>query len=383
MYGRLALLLGIVLAACSEPSSDTGESCVPGEAAACACPSAMMGAQTCADDGMSFGECVCEIEDTDESTGTSGEGTDTDVESTGGPETTEGETDGTTEVETEGETEHAQECDGGVVNGDIDVKNDLDLNDLDGVVEVNGNLTIPPGLNLGDNLSCLRVVSGDLLIAGDYDYTQFESLKYVGVHLALFAEQPTMVGSFDSLELGEGAGLSVANLDIAGMPLVTSVAEVTSDRACVPIEVNAETAWITGPGCTTGTAKNLTIIDGPMPDITASESVTVAGAGVETLDGLTTTATLSADPSDTALVIQETSLASLDGINLTATVGSLRITDNPGLTDISALSGLSIEVSPGTWALVLTGEHSVCQAHFDDVTGTITTSGDLLFGGDC
>lgn len=40
-------------------SSSGGGACVPGQSVACTCPNGLMGAQVCAQDGMSFGACEC------------------------------------------------------------------------------------------------------------------------------------------------------------------------------------------------------------------------------------------------------------------------------------------------------------------------------------
>lgn len=61
-YAIPAVVLAALLA-CDGGESETTSSpmCVPGESVACACPDNTMGAQVCADDGLSYGSCECEV----------------------------------------------------------------------------------------------------------------------------------------------------------------------------------------------------------------------------------------------------------------------------------------------------------------------------------
>jgi hypothetical protein len=106
--------------ATTSPTTDvatTGPGCIPGASAACTCTRGDPGAQVCAPDGKSYGECTCEggssisesnsNSNTDPTTGvgaTTG-GSGTTLDTTDGTTTTGAETDGTTTLgETLGET---------------------------------------------------------------------------------------------------------------------------------------------------------------------------------------------------------------------------------------------------------------------------------------
>ena len=97
----LALLLLAAAPACGDSSADTetstgeatssttpaAEPCTPGESIACACTDGGEGAQVCAEDGLSFAECVCEPGGSTEGeseTGVDTESTETD-DTTGEP----------------------------------------------------------------------------------------------------------------------------------------------------------------------------------------------------------------------------------------------------------------------------------------------------------
>lgn len=80
---RFGLLLAplLLLAPACDSAGETETAnmmagCVPGESIACACENGLDGAQACADDGLSFAECICDpgMQVEDETTGGDGDG---------------------------------------------------------------------------------------------------------------------------------------------------------------------------------------------------------------------------------------------------------------------------------------------------------------------
>lgn len=93
-YSRAIVLATALLGlgACDGGDGETTSnmsSCVPGEAIACGCENGLDGAQSCADDGLSFGACVCEELPADTSTSggeDTNDGTDSDDSTDGIPD---------------------------------------------------------------------------------------------------------------------------------------------------------------------------------------------------------------------------------------------------------------------------------------------------------
>lgn len=370
MRARL-LAITLLLGACSNGEQETGETCVPGASIACTCSSGSEGAQVCEPDGMSLSMCMCE-----EAT--------TDSDTTGDPsETTETDSGETTDASDTGETEDTTdtggvEC-GGVVNGNIEIENDFDLEQLVGVSEIEGSLAVPAGLAMTDELSCLRVVTGSVDVVGDYDFSHIAALESA-TSLRLESPSGGALPTFHSL--GDVYTITLSGLVGGSFPLLDSVGSLNiSEGSCPDIAAEIElivASEVNEPGCLQ--ASSVIVLEvarsSTIPEALVTGGVSL-GTETTSMSGLRTADTLSPPEGYYALEVVDTSLSSLEGwTNPSVSGNGYGITDNDLLDDISALTNSSVD---GLSALNVVCNPGITQEHFDTVAETFDTDGAIHF----
>ena len=368
---RLTTILLLLLAgACGDSSADTesstgdatssttpvAEPCTPGESIACACTDGGEGAQVCADDGLSLGECVCEPGGS-----TTGE-TETGVD-------TESMTDDTTS-----ETGDA-EC-GRVVAGNVTVTNDLELDDMAGVVEVTGALSVA-GVAVDERLACLRRVGEKFSVTSVGEgWNLLDGLERVGsLSLTNLEGPPAPVPDFESLEIvGPAPSLSIRNAsggsfphvdyllgltleDVVGCPVLADGAEVTV----------VQMSKVAAASCLEGSLlSDVSVVDGALPSGVIAGSLHVSGQSINSLQGLTLASSLTQGLSET-LRVEDTSLTDLSGLEgVTEYASTIILKDNADLAEITQLTGAS------TGGSLVVENSPMCQSHFDAVAATMT-----------
>lgn len=92
-FGRLSLVLALVLVACASSTPDAKD-CTPGKSEACTCPNGWSGAQVCEQSGSGYGACECTASGGAGGTGSGGWPATGGGAATGGGGTASGGTDG-------------------------------------------------------------------------------------------------------------------------------------------------------------------------------------------------------------------------------------------------------------------------------------------------
>mgnify|MGYP001949907716 CR=1 FL=1 len=355
---RTSLLAVVVLSAslgaCSPGQQTTGETCVPGASIACTCTSGQEGAQVCEADGMSLSVCMCEgVSET-----TSGSESESESES----DSDETDTDGTGET---ADTSDVQ-C-GGVVNGDVDVVNDLDLAQLEIVTEIVGRLTINEDVTLtSDSLPCLTAATA-LTITGAHNLDFLSHVKsteelYLNGEMQI-PPTPEMAFSGDAIvgltgtsggQFAEESGIKqLALTDTTPCPAV----EMTSvDRLTLRASPGNCEGSITHVGTLSLVEETVSPKLSVYANLTVAHSDFTDGDG----DGLTFLSTLTGDQGH-SVYLQNTNVTSLDWLaGVSKYDNDVLLEGNGTLTDIAGLAGSTVDGS-----LKISASPLLCTEHID------------------